>query len=151
MGTNRNETKQLKLKSLTCRYCQKQCLNAEGLGIHVKRTHESNWNPNLFECTKCISSFRTESTMKNHQKSCKGGATNGITKRCLNCNKEISSSNFARHSRTCRSSKQKPHNSPQQSTARTYRTKYTACPNCQILVSATNLARHRRTCTQSGE
>ena len=74
---NRNETKQL--KSLTCRYCQKQCLNAGGLGIYMKRLHESNRNPNMFESTKCNSSFRFESAMKNHQESCKVGATNGIT------------------------------------------------------------------------
>ena len=117
--TNRNETKQL--KSLTCRYCQKQCLNAGGLGIHIKRMHEGNCNPNTFKYTKCNSSFKTESAMKNHQKSCEGGETDGMTKRCLNCNKEISSYNFARYSITCRTSKNIPQNTPLQPTARMYR------------------------------
>ena len=120
-------------------------------GIHIQRMHESNHDPNTFKCTKCNSSFRTESAMKNHQTSCEGGETDGMTKRCLNCNKEISSPNFARHSRTYRKSKNKPQNSPLQSTARIYRSKYTTCPNCQTQVSATSLARHRRTCSQGGE
>ena len=99
----------------------------------------------LFSCIRFI-------WMKNHQKLCEGGETNGMTKRCLNCNKEIKF-------QLCMTFQNMPHiqkytakHSParKQSTARIYRSKY-ICPNCQIQVSATNLVRHRRTCSQGGE
>ena len=121
-----------------------------GLGIHIKRMRKSNRNPNTFKRTKCKSSFRTESAMKNHQKSCEDGETDRMTKRCLNCNTDIKF-------QLPKTFQNMPHNEkytakhPLKSTARIYRSKYTTFLNCQIQVSATNLANNRRTCSQGGD
>ena len=52
--------------------CGKVCKSKAGLMIHVRRIHEAARK--LFKCGRCQEEFQAEANLKNHKKSCGGGA-----------------------------------------------------------------------------
>ena len=84
-----------------CDYCDKECKSKAGLVVHVKRMHEISSEKKNFICDKCKESFTSEGNLKNHKKNCSGmvARTSGM-KKCP-CGKEVTSSNFTRHQRSC--------------------------------------------------
>ena len=61
---------------------------------------EKHLENSIFTCDKCRQVFQLKSNLQNHTKICGGAAREGITK-CINCTKEISKSNIARHLKKC--------------------------------------------------
>ena len=132
-----NRIVELQKRPLACPHCQKECGNAGGLGIHIKRMHGKS--EALFKCTGCNIPFKSEATRKNHERICTGEKMMGTSKKCQTCQKVVTATNFARHREMCSSNQTCP-----QEPARVYRPKNVPCPGCQNPISATNLARHRR-------
>ena len=123
-----------------CEYegCELVCKSRAGLTVHRKRIHERADNKAVFKCERCGLIFNYDSNLKNHQKSCSGRlAQDPERRRCGNCDREISSSNFARHRRTC-GGQNPPPPGPRPPAART------RCNICEAMVTKSNLARHKR-------
>ena len=123
-----------------CEYegCGMVCKSRAGLTVHRKRMHERADNKAVFKCQGCGTVFNYDTNLKNHQKSCSGRlAQDPDRRRCGNCDREISSSNFARHRRTC-GGQNPPPPGPRPPAART------PCNICGAMVTKSNLARHKR-------
>ena len=61
-----------------------------------------------FKCSRCETSFQTEGSKHNHQKTC-GGATSDCAgkTRSDKCNTEITKASLARHNRACTAGKER--------------------------------------------
>ena len=122
----------------TCEYvdCRKICKSKAGLTIHRKKMHERSEEKVTFKCPGCHITLESEANLKNHQKSCTGQRSDDPDRRrCGNCQKEISRSNMARHTRTCGGRDLQVPRRP--AGARV------ACDLCGQLITKANLARHK--------
>ena len=81
-----------------------------------------------FSCGKCQTEFKSENTLKNHQKRCQGERKVGFSTQCSECGK-TQSSNFARHRKKCCPS------APEAPQPRKYKPRYAPCPQCEMRIS----------------
>ena len=130
-------------ESLECESCGKICKSKAGLTNHRKRTHEESKNKKKFSCDTCGEVFKSEGARKNHMGACETAPTRPGFKKCISCNKEVTSSNFSRHRKTCNRGGEEI----QENTIRRFKGARTICQNCNLEVSKRNLARHQDTCT----
>ena len=128
---------------LTCEYCNKICKSRAGLVAHMRTIHEISDDKVKFTCDTCKQTFSKEGNLVNHSKNC-GGAESSRSgaKKCANCRKEISSSNFARHVKKCGGL----HQRVQPQRARVHRPSQGECNMCGRILSKANMARHQRSC-----
>ncbi len=63
-------------------------------------------------------------------------------KKCISCNKEVTSSNFSIHKKACNRGGEEI----QENTIRRFKGARKICQNCNLEVSSRNLARHQNTC-----
>ncbi len=119
--------------------CYRICRDKIGLANHRLRMHEISAHKVTFTCDKCNKVFQMKSNLQNHTKICGGVAREGMTK-CLNCTKEISSSNIARHLKKCRGQAEVRAAVPVRKTG--------PCPSCSRILSLSNMSRHLMKCQQ---
>ena len=105
--------------------------------LHTEEDYTRSEIKVTFKCQLCNQEFEAEGNLKNHQKSCLGEAPQDPKRqRCGNCRKEITTSNFARHRRTC-GGQNPPPLRPRPPSRRSQ------CDICGILITVANLARHK--------
>ena len=122
--------------------CGKICRAKAGLVTHRRRIHQISKEKVTFKCDLCNVNFKNKCNLVNHVGGCGGAvASREGLKKCLNCQKEVSSHNFARHSKSCRGVAQQGRGGP-----RGNRGARKVCENCGNSVSATNYSRHLSTC-----
>ena len=88
---------------IICEYegCGKRCKNRGGLTRHQKRKHREGQKV-MFKCDRCGKEMATEGARASHVRSCTGGGSGEGNRRiCGRCGASVSSSNYARHQRTC--------------------------------------------------
>ena len=126
------------LSIFECEYCDKICRTKAGLVIHTKKIHEIATNKKSFNCDKCNMSFNAEANLKNHKKNCSGvAAASPDMKKCA-CGKEVSTSNFARHQRSCGAAPQ-----GQSSRGSGQERPRGNCDRCGANLLLANMARHQ--------
>ena len=150
------------MEDFICTYpdCGKVCKSKGGLRIHQVRMHEKQRK--TFTCSKCNSTFASESSWKNHEKRCMvERAEDPSRARCGTCGKDVSKNNIARHRRTCearagiagRREEAREARGGQDAAQganplapRVYRAERGEGSNCGRMLAKTNMARHQRTC-----
>ena len=107
-GEERVSRSQRREGGLICEYegCGKICKSRAGLTIHQKRMHREG-DRVRFSCERCGKEMTTEGARASHMRSCTGGATGGGSvggnrRECGRCGNWVSTSNYARHLRSCR-------------------------------------------------
>ena len=127
------------MPGFTCEFegCEKICKSKAGLITHRRRLHERSENKVTFKCQLCNQEFEAEGNLKNHQKSCSGEASQDPNRRrCGDCGRETTTSNFARHRRTC-GGQNPPPPGPRPPSRRS------RCDICGMMITVANLARHK--------
>ena len=122
--------------------CDKVCRSKAGLVNHRRRIHQISREKVTFKCDACNSIFNTKGNLVNHMGGCGGAvASREGLKRCNICQREVTRSNFARHSRACRGEAQQGQGGP-----RGRKCARKVCENCGNSISAPNYSRHLTTC-----
>ena len=118
--------------------CGKICKSKAGLTTHKSRIHQVSRQKVIFKCDLCEENFKAKANLENHMKSCDGiKAVNQDQRKCSNCDKIVSSSNFARHRKTCRGEIEVER--PQSNNKRG------PCNICGKILLLANIARHKST------
>ena len=122
--------------------CGKVCRSKTGLVNHRRRMHQISREKVTFKCDNCNIVFQNECNLVNHRGSCGGAvASRAGLKKCGNCQREVSSSNFARHRKVCTGEAEQGRERPQG-----FRCDRKVCENCGFTVSAPNYSRHLTKC-----
>ena len=138
--------------------CNRIFVKLIGLRVHQGRMHgTTRTREDRFECEKCLMSFNSAATKKNHTKICEASRTSGEAqsqrsteerreatshrRTCPHCNDEFSASNMARHKRKCAGVA-----GPGRSAIGEGAKPTCTCSKCGKNVSKTNISRHVNSC-----
>ena len=121
-----------------CRWenCEKVCRTAAGRVQHERLIHRST--DTKFICPKCNSSFKENSQLTNHEKSC-GKQKSKVA--CNQCGKTMLKTSLKKHrEKNCQGGKVA--NEPEEE--RQFQLPREHCTLCHKVIAKTNMSRHRR-------